>query len=444
MFNANLKKEIDRLKLEVEQLRSAERSRSEQMLELTLNRELQITAANANFARLVGVEVSRLVGSSLAGITPTYVKELQCYKNFMAAVSNGTGVSDDYRYIAADGRLVWMRAAFCPIKGKDGTVTHMSGYGIDVTAAINKARENDEFISALSRSTAVIEFELDGTVINANQNFLDTVGYTLPEIVGRHHSMFCDAVYGNSPAYHQLWQRLNEGQFVADRFRRLDKSGRELWLEASYNPVRDTRGQLYKIVKFATDITDQVHHEMEVSSAAGVAYDVSRKTDDSARRGASAVTDTVQTMNRIVSQVSSASAGVEALGHQSQLITSIVSTIGGIAQQTNLLALNAAIEAARAGDQGRGFAVVADEVRKLAGRTSVATEEIVEVVQKNNTLVEEAVLSMGESRKQAEMGLSLASQAGKVITEIQEGAQEVVTAVGRFATHISVDTEVKA
>ncbi|MGE1084449.1 methyl-accepting chemotaxis protein [Pseudomonas shirazensis] len=150
-----------------------------------------------------------------------------------------------------------------------------------------------------------------------------------------------------------------------------------------------------------------------------------------------AVKDTVETMNRIVSQVSTASAGVEALGQQSQLITSIVSTIGGIAQQTNLLALNAAIEAARAGEQGRGFAVVADEVRKLAGRTSAATQEIVEVVQKNNALVEAAVVSMGESTHQAEIGLALASQAGHVITEIQSGAQEVVTAVGRFSSQIA-------
>ncbi|AXO88672.1 methyl-accepting chemotaxis protein [Pseudomonas parafulva] len=443
MFNANLKKEIDRLQREVEQLRSAERSRSDQMLEITVDRDMQITAVNDNFARLVGVEPSRLVGKSLGTLAPSYVKELQCYKNFMLAVRNGRGVSDDYRYIAADGKMVWMRAAWCPTKAADGTVTHMSAYGIDVTSAINKAREDNEFISALSRSTAVIEFDLDGTILNANQNFLDTVRYPLAEIVGKHHRIFCDAAYANSQEYQQLWRQLNEGHFVADRFRRLDKSGRELWLEASYNPVRDTRGQLYKIVKFATDITEQVHREMEVSSAAGVAYEVSRKTDDSARRGAEAVTDTVQTMNRIVTQVSSASAGVEALGHQSQLITSIVSTIGGIAQQTNLLALNAAIEAARAGDQGRGFAVVADEVRKLAGRTSVATEEIVEVVQKNNALVEEAVLSMGESRKQAEIGLSLASQAGKVISEIQDGAQEVVTAVGRFATHMAAETDVR-
>mgnify|MGYP001404351703 CR=1 FL=1 len=437
MFNSKLKNQLQRLQDEIDALQRAQAARTHEMLEITVDRNLLITAVNRNFARWVGREQSQLLGQSLASIAPSYVKELPCFKDFQQAMSTGTGVSDEYRYITADGRMVWMRAAWCPVKSAAGAVTHMSAYGTDVTASIDKARENDEFIKALYRSTAVIEFELDGTIVAANDNFLRTVNYSLAEIVGKHHRIFCDPNYVNSPAYEQLWRSLNEGQFVAERFLRFDKSGRELWLEASYNPVRDTRGQLYKIVKFAIDISEQVKHEQEVSAAAGVAYDVSRKTDDSARRGAVAVKDTVETMNRIVSQVSTASAGVEALGQQSQLITSIVSTIGGIAQQTNLLALNAAIEAARAGEQGRGFAVVADEVRKLAGRTSAATQEIVEVVQKNNTLVEAAVVSMGESTHQAEIGLALASQAGHVITEIQSGAQEVVTAVGRFSSQIA-------
>lgn len=437
MFNSKLKNQLQRLQDEIDALQRAQAARTHEMLEITVDRNLLITAVNRNFARWVGREQSQLLGQSLASIAPSYVKELPCFKDFQQAMSTGTGVSDEYRYITADGRMVWMRAAWCPVKSAAGAVTHMSAYGTDVTANIDKARENDEFIKALYRSTAVIEFELDGTIVAANDNFLRTVNYSLAEIVGKHHRIFCDPNYVNSPAYQQLWRSLNEGQFVAERFLRFDKSGRELWLEASYNPVRDTRGQLYKIVKFAVDISEQVKHEQEVSAAAGVAYDVSRKTDDSARRGAVAVKDTVETMNRIVSQVSTASAGVEALGQQSQLITSIVSTIGGIAQQTNLLALNAAIEAARAGEQGRGFAVVADEVRKLAGRTSAATQEIVEVVQKNNTLVEAAVVSMGESTHQAEIGLALASQAGHVITEIQSGAQEVVTAVGRFSSQIA-------
>ncbi|MGE8478376.1 MAG: PAS domain-containing methyl-accepting chemotaxis protein [Pseudomonas shirazensis] len=437
MFNSKLKNQLQRLQDEIDALQRAQAARTHEMLEITVDRNLLITAVNRNFARWVGREQSQLLGQSLASIAPSYVKELPCFKDFQQAMSTGTGVSDEYRYITADGRMVWMRAAWCPVKSAAGAVTHMSAYGTDVTASIDKARENDEFIKALYRSTAVIEFELDGTIVAANDNFLRTVNYSLAEIVGKHHRIFCEPNYVNSPAYQQLWRSLNEGQFVAERFLRFDKSGRELWLEASYNPVRDTRGQLYKIVKFAVDISEQVKHEQEVSAAAGVAYDVSRKTDDSARRGAVAVKDTVETMNRIVSQVSTASAGVEALGQQSQLITSIVSTIGGIAQQTNLLALNAAIEAARAGEQGRGFAVVADEVRKLAGRTSAATQEIVEVVQKNNTLVEAAVVSMGESTHQAEIGLALASQAGHVITEIQSGAQEVVTAVGRFSSQIA-------
>ena len=439
MFNQRLKEEVEALRQELSRLRAAEQSRSSEMLEITVDRGMQITAVNERFAQFIGIDASRLVGSSLGTLAPSYVKELPCYRNFQAAIAKGTGVSDAYRYFAADGRMVWMRAAWCPVKSPTGEVTHMSAYGIDVTAGIDHARENEELIKALSRSTAVIEFKLDGTILTANENFLNTVHYTLAEIVGKHHSLFCDPVYTRSAEYQQLWASLNDGRFVAERFKRLDKHGRELWLEASYNPVRDTRGQLYKIVKFAVDITEQVEHEQQVNSAADVAYEISRQTDSSAQRGAEAVRDTVDTMNRIVTQVTSVSTGVEALGHQSHLITSIVSTIGGIAQQTNLLALNAAIEAARAGDQGRGFAVVADEVRKLAGRTSAATQEIVEVVQKNNALVEEAVVSMGESRKQAEIGLSLAQQAGSVISEIQSGAQQVVTAVGQFSSKLVAD-----
>nr|WP_273825675.1 PAS domain-containing methyl-accepting chemotaxis protein [Pseudomonas asplenii] len=437
MFNSHLKKELQLLKEEINELRSRQNLIKNEMLEVTVDRNMIITAVNSNFSSFVGHDPDKLLGNPLGNLTPSYVRDLPCFKNFQKAMSLGTSVTDEYRYIAANGQMVWMRAMWCPVKNETGSVTHMTAYGCNVTQNVNKSRENEELIQALYRSTAVIEFNLDGTIINANQNFLNTVGYSLESLSGKHHRIFCDPEYASSPAYQELWKRLNDGHFVAERFKRIDSSGRELWLEASYNPVRDTTGKLYKIVKFATAITDQVNREREVSSAAGIAYEVSRKTDSSAKKGAEAVQDTVDTMNKIVAQVSNASEGVEALGHQSHLITSIVSTIGGIAQQTNLLALNAAIEAARAGDQGRGFAVVADEVRKLAGRTSTATEEIVEVVQRNNALVAEAVTSMSESRRQAEIGLSLASQAGNVIVEIQSGAQEVVSAVGRFANHLS-------
>ncbi|WP_373321890.1 methyl-accepting chemotaxis protein [Pseudomonas paralcaligenes] len=173
-----------------------------------------------------------------------------------------------------------------------------------------------------------------------------------------------------------------------------------------------------------------------MAEAANIAYGISRHTDESASKGAAVVQQTVEVMRQIAEKVQEAAEGIEALDRQSLLISTIMQTIRGIADQTNLLALNAAIEAARAGDQGRGFAVVADEVRQLAGRTSQATEEIVDVVQKNQALAQAAVSSMASSRQQAEQGLQLANEAGAVIVEIQDGAQQVVQAIGQFASQL--------
>ena len=229
-------------------------------------------------------------------------------------------------------------------------------------------------INALLRSTAVIEFDLGGHVITANQRFLDGMGYRLEQIKGKHHRMFCEREEAESAAYRDFWASLNRGEYIAERFKRIDAHGQAVWLEATYNPVHDAYGKLYKIIKFATVITDQVNRELAVAEAATIAYDTSQHTDLSAQRGAQVVQQTVDVMHRIAQQMQDASDGIEALDKQSQLISAILKTISGIADQTNLLALNAAIEAARAGDQGRGFAV-ADEVRQLAARTSKAAEK---------------------------------------------------------------------
>ncbi|WP_244159547.1 methyl-accepting chemotaxis protein [Pseudomonas marginalis] len=199
----------------------------------------------------------------------------------------------------------------------------------------------------------------------------------------------------------------------------------------------DANDRLYKVVKFATVITDQVNQEQAVAEAASIAYSTSQQTDNSAQRGTTVVTQAVDVMRDLARHMQQAGDGIEALNAQSQVIGSIVKTISGIAEQTNLLALNAAIEAARAGEQGRGFAVVADEVRQLASRTSKATEEIVGVVRQNQDMAREAVALMTDGRLQAEQGLALAAEAGTVIVEIQDGAQKVVSAVGQFANQLS-------
>jgi methyl-accepting chemotaxis protein len=436
MFNGHLKKQLEEQAAELSRLRQFAEQMSATKLSITLDPEFRIAKVNQKFAKTLGQTVEQLQGRAMAEIVPSYVKTLPCFHNFRAAVAKLAPISDQYRYLHADGSLVWLHVDWYPIQNEQGTLLHIHGFASEVTKELQQSKENEAFIEALLRSTAVIQFNLDGTIVSANQQFLQGTGYSLKQIVGKHHRMFCTPEEASSQQYKAFWEKLNRGEYVADRFKRIDSQGRDVWLEASYNPVYDAEGNLCKVVKFASVVTDQVAREIEVREAASIAYDVSRQTDTSAERGAIVVKDTVATMQRVAKEVESATQGIEALGQQSQLISSMVQTIGGIAAQTNLLALNAAIEAARAGEQGRGFAVVADEVRQLAGRTSAATEEIVSVVQKNQALVDEAVRDMASSREQAAAGLALANQAGAVIVEIQDGAKQVVEAVGRFANEL--------
>ncbi|WP_348748162.1 methyl-accepting chemotaxis protein [Pseudomonas rhodesiae] len=436
MFNRRLKKDLLDQDEELFLLRQLVAQCDRGMISIRLDADFRITVVNEGFARALGYSREQVEGRLLSEIVPAYVKDLPCFRNFNAAVARCEPVNDDYRYLRNDGSLAWFHLTWLPIKGRDGQLASVQAYGAEVTRAIEIGKENEAFINALLRSTAVIQFKLDGTVVTANKQFLDAMGYTLDQIVGKKHSMFCTAQEAASPAYSHFWQTLNRGEYVASRFKRLDSRGHEVWLEATYNPVHDAEGNLCKVVKFASVVTDQVLRESEVKEAAGVAYEVSQQTDVTAERGAAVVQNTVQTMQNIATQMQSATGSIEALGKQSLLISAIVQTIGGIAAQTNLLALNAAIEAARAGEQGRGFAVVADEVRQLASRTSAATEEIVSVVQQNQRLADEAIAEMFSSREQAEQGLTLANQAGAVITEIQGGAKQVVSAVGRFANEL--------
>jgi len=190
------------------------------------------------------------------------------------------------------------------------------------------------------------------------------------------------------------------------------------------------------VVKFATVITEQVQQEQEVASAAQVAYATSQATDQSSQQGKQVMHDTAAVMAQLEAQMSKAVENINDLARQGQLVQSIIQSIQGIADQTNLLALNAAIEAARAGEQGRGFAVVADEVRQLASRTSAATVEIVDVVNRNQQLSSSSVHIIEHSQQQAREVTKLVGEAQLVIDDIQQAAQQVVDSVSKFANRI--------
>ncbi len=437
MFNKRLKQELavigEKLSINEQVIESLD----SEMLTLNLDPQGRVIYANDNFKREMHYGGDQLIGRALVDLVPSDARGTEHFKRMKTALHSGAHWAGALQLTRGDNADAWLRAIVQPVRNSQGKILHCSVYANDLTRTIDTSREHENLIDALQRSTAVIEFNLDGTVITANDRFLSGMGYRLEQVKGKHHRMFCEPDEAQSSQYEAFWDTLRRGEFVANRFKRVDSAGRLVWLEASYNPIADVHNRLYKVVKFATVITDQVNRELAVAEAADIAYSTSEDTDAAARRGSTVVQETVEVMRQLAAQMQAAADGIAALDKQSQVIGTIIKSISSIADQTNLLALNAAIEAARAGEQGRGFAVVADEVRQLASRTSTATEEIVAVVLQNQKLAEEAVQVIEQGKRQAEQGLGLAAQSGAVIAEIQDGAQKVVSAVGQFSSQLS-------
>jgi methyl-accepting chemotaxis protein len=428
-LSKSLKQENQRLQEELHTLRQARDSLDSDMIRMTLDAQAKVSSVNLIFEQELGLSLTDVQAKHITQLVPEKARNTNHFLRMKDTIAHAKHWNGAFELVKGDGSVAWLRAIIQPIFDINSQLLHYTVFASELTRTIQSSREHEDMMKALVRSTATIEFTLEGIILKANDNFLRVMGYKLDEIVGQHHRIFCEEAESSSPEYQQFWQQLARGQYVSDRFKRIDKHGHTIWLEASYNPVHNDRGELYKVVKFATNITDKVDQEQAVSSAADVAYGVSNQTREQTNQGGQIIDNTIETMQTLAEQMQEATNAIASLDENSQKISALLNSISGIAEQTNLLALNAAIEAARAGEQGRGFAVVADEVRELSARTNRTTDEVSRVVADNAGGTNVAVNLIAKCQAQASKALELSTEAGQLMQTIEQGAAQVAETI---------------
>ncbi|MEV4783144.1 methyl-accepting chemotaxis protein [Burkholderia sp. LMU1-1-1.1] len=338
-----------------------------------------ILHANENFLATVGYTLAEVQGRHHAMFCdPEYVKTAE-YKDFWARLGRGEYNRGDFKRVGKGGREVWINASYNPIIGADGKAYKIIKFATVITESKLKNAEYESKVAAMSKAQAVIEFDMTGHVLCANDNFLDVMGYTIDDIHGEHHRMFCEPEYATGSEYKRFWQKLNRGEFDSGRYKRIGNNGKTVWIQATYNPILDLNGKPYKVVKFASDITAQVNLEASVAAqAASDGAKIKRLLESVERAASGDLTNTVAVdgdepldhlaegigkmiadLRKVIGEVVASANGF------ADASTTIAERSGGVAMGTQ--ALGATVEEMNASIDG-----LTNSINIIAGNTSNA------------------------------------------------------------------------
>ena len=392
---------------------------------IEFNMDGTIVNANENFLTAMGYSLDEIKGNHHSMFVTPEDRASAAYAAFWAKLNQGEFEAAEFKRLGKGNKEIWILASYNPVLDEAGKPFKVVKFATDVTAQKMKAADTDSELAAIQKSQAVIEFNMDGTIRSANDNFLQTIGYTLAEIKGQHHSMFVEPGERNSAAYGEFWETLRRGEYQAAEYKRIAKGNREIWIQASYNPIFDLNGKPYKVVKYATDITAQAIGRKKAENARGLIESVAAGSEEmtgSIREISETMARSRENSKVATSRVEAADGQAQRLNAAAQAMSGIVEMIAGITGQINLLALNATIESARAGEAGRGFAVVASEVKNLANQAKKATDKITSEI---------------EAMK------GIAGDVAKSLTEIKaaiEGVNEFITSTAAAVEEQSIVT----
>lgn len=438
-----------------------------------------ILDANENFCAAMSYGLADIRGKHHRMFADADYAASADYARLWTRLRAGEFVAGEFRRLARGGRVIWLQASYNPIFDSSNRVVRVVKFAVDITSAKERAIDAQGQIEAINRSSGVIEFALDGTILSANENFLQVVGYSLAEVQGKHHRMFVDPAETGGLEYRMFWDRLRAGEYVGGHFRRRAKGGADIWIQATYSPIRDPDGRVVKVVKYASDTTSQVRRNKalretidtslcgivrNVGDVAGKATEIARSADTTATtiQGVAAAAEELNASIREISTSTVASQrsldetlalprsvdqAASELARNAQQMTGIIDLIDSIASQINLLALNATIESARAGDAGRGFAVVASEVKQLAQQVTSATRTISSEVESVQAIAAGAARGLGDIRDSmnratlavTSVATAVAQQSGATneISRTIQAAAASVTSINRDVSGVA-------
>ncbi len=360
---------------------------------IEFNLDGTIIMANDNFLNVMGYTLAEIQGQHHLMFAEESFRNSIEYRQFWEALNRGEYQTGEYKRIGKGGKEVWIQASYNPILDLNGNPVKVVKYATDVTEQKLRNADFEGQIEAVGKAQAVIEFNLDGTIITANDNFLNVMGYTLAEIQGQHHRMFAEESFRNSIEYRQFWEALNRGEYQAGEYKRIGKGGKEVWIQASYNPILDLNGNPVKVVKYATDVTEQKLQQQELRDK----VDIMLSVVGQAMKGDLTVEIAVK--------------GEDAIGQMGEglqsFLTNLRETMGRFAD--NAQQLGSSSEELTVVSQQ--MASNAEETSTQAGVVSAASEQVTKNVQVVATGTEEMSASIREIAKNSNDAARVAKQA---------------------------------
>ena len=398
-----------------------------------------ILTANENFLKVLGYTLDEVKGRHHSIFVEESFRQSPAYREFWAALNRGEYQAAEYKRIGKGGKEVWIQASYNPIFDLNGKPFKVVKFATDMTEQKLKNADYSGQIAAINKSQAVIEFQMDGTILTANDIFLRVLGYTLDEVKGRHHSIFVDDAFRRSPEYREFWAALNRGEYQAAEYKRIGKGGKEVWIQASYNPILDLNGKPFKVVKFATDVSDTVNAANDLRAKVAKILDVVQE----AEQGDLTHEITVSGKDPI-GQVGEGLAGFfKELRGSLQKIGQSAQSVGSASEELTAISQQLAGNAEETATQATVVSAASEEVSKNVSVVAASSEEML-------ASIREIAKSANESARVARNAVGVATSTNQTIARLGDSSIEigkvikVITSIAQQTNLLALNATIEA